>query len=318
LVTNPIPWDLSESTDTPVMDQIFEQWVGKDEVKSLYQILAYCCLTDYPIHRIFCFIGSGLNGKSKYLELLSKFVGLENGTTTELDVLLTSKFEMCRLYRKLYCLMGETNFAEMNKTSVIKRLTGQDMIPYEFKNKNPFEDYNYAKILIATNNLPTTTDKTDGFYRRWKIIDFPNRFSEKSDILATIPLQEYNNLATKCKNILIELLKNREFNNEGSIEDRKRNFEEKSNPLDKFWKENIILNPYGHIFKTEFKRTLDEWCREKRFRIFSDISISNFMKEKEIEFEKRKAEWVVDDGRTNYFRAWVGISWRTTNAKSQE
>ena len=78
--------------------------------------------------------------------------------------------------------MGETNFSELNKTSILKKLTGQDVIGFEYKNKNPFDGFNYAKILIATNNLPTTTDKTIGFYRRWFIIDFPNRFSEEKDI----------------------------------------------------------------------------------------------------------------------------------------
>jgi len=70
---------------------------------------------------------------------------------------------------------------------------------------------NYAKILIATNNLPTTTDKTIGFYRRWLIIDFPNQFSEKKDILADIPNEEYNSLALKCVGILKDLLMKRAF-----------------------------------------------------------------------------------------------------------
>jgi hypothetical protein len=63
-VTNPIPYRLSAFDDTPNMDKIFEQWVGKDYVQTLYEIIAYCLLMDYPINRLFCFVGSGLNGKS--------------------------------------------------------------------------------------------------------------------------------------------------------------------------------------------------------------------------------------------------------------
>ena len=95
--------------------------------------------------------------------------------------------------------MGETNFNEMSRTSKLKKLTGGDLIGFEYKNKNPFEAKNYAKILIATNSLPTTSDKTLGFYRRWMIIDFPNQFSEKKDILKDIPEEEYESLALKCK-----------------------------------------------------------------------------------------------------------------------
>ena len=70
-VTNPIPWDLDEDgfSETPVMDRIFEEWVGKDNIQTLYEILAYCLIPDYPIHRIFCFIGAGMNGKSCFLNL---------------------------------------------------------------------------------------------------------------------------------------------------------------------------------------------------------------------------------------------------------
>jgi len=43
------------------------------------------------------------------------------------------------------------------------------------------------------------------FYRRWTIIDFPNQFTEKKDILKDIPEIEFNNLATKCVVILKNL-----------------------------------------------------------------------------------------------------------------
>ena len=167
-VTNPIPYELHPDNfeDTPTIDKIFEEWVGKNYVKTLYEIISYCMIPSYPIHRIFCFIGEGMNGKSCFLNLLRKFIGKENVCSTELDTLLSSRFEVTRLHKKLVCQMGETNFNEMNKTSTLKKLSGGDLIGFEYKNKDPFEEINYAKIIIATNNLPTTTDKTIGFYRR--------------------------------------------------------------------------------------------------------------------------------------------------------
>jgi P4 family phage/plasmid primase-like protien len=215
-VTNPIAYPLHKDKLmlTPTMDLIFEQWVGKDYVQTLYEIIAYCCLPDYPIHRLFCFVGAGMNGKSCFLKLLKKFIGEKNVTSTELDILMKSRFEVTRLYKKLVCMMGETNFNEISQTSIIKKLTGQDTIGFEYKNKNLFDDMNYAKIIIATNNLPATTDKTIGFYRRWLIIDFPNQFSEEKDILLSIPEEEYECLARKVAFILQDLLKNRKFHYE--------------------------------------------------------------------------------------------------------
>ena len=307
-VTNPIPWELNKDNfmETPNMERIFEEWVGKEHIKTLYEILAYCLLPDYPIHRIFCFIGAGLNGKGCFLRLLRKFIGESNVCSTELDTLLTSRFEVTRLHKKLVCQMGETNFNEMNKTSILKKLTGGDLIGFEYKNKDPFEDVNYSKIMIATNNLPTTTDKTIGFYRRWMIIDFPNQFSEAKDILSEIPEEEYGCLALKCSFILKDLLEERKFTNEGSIDERMKKYEDHSDPLEKFIKEFTIEETDGYIWKHEFEKKLNEWCKENRFREMSEVVIGKKMKLKGINQGLKIADW----GESKQYRAWFGLKWR--------
>jgi len=310
-VTNPIPYKLNKDNDesTPVMDKIFKEWVGEKYIKTLYEILAYCLIPDYPIHRIFCFIGGGMNGKSKFLEMLRKFVGHENCCSTELDILLQSRFEVTRLHKKLVCQMGETNFNEMNKTSILKKLSGGDLIGFEYKNKTPFEDKNYSKILIATNNLPTTTDKTIGFYRRWLIIDFPNRFSEKKDILAEIPEEEYEKLAVKCYKLLKELLSKREFNNEGTIEERIDKYESKSNFLEKFITEFTTEDFDSYITKSDFYKKFTAWSKENRHREMSETSVGITMKKLGIESGKKYFDWLYD-GKGGQARVWNGIKWK--------
>lgn len=299
-VTNPIPWELGDSEDTPEMDKIFEEWVGKDYVQTLYQILAFCCVPKYFLHRIFCLIGRGSNGKSKFLTLLGNFIGVENICSTELDNLINSRFESARLFKKLVCVMGETNFAELKRTSILKKITGEETMGFEFKNKTPFQDYQYAKLIIATNTLPTTTDKTDGFYRRWVILDFPNQFSEKSDVLSRIPKKEYNNLARKCIKIIVHLLVKRAFENEGTIEDRRKKFEDKSDPLNKFLKENTFVNPDGYIYKYEFRDAFVAWLTEHGYRVWNESEIGKRMRER------------YDEGQhgEKRYRAWDTISWK--------
>ena len=309
--TNPLPYQLNPEKfeDTPTMDRIFEEWVGKDYVKTLYEILAYCMLSDYPINRLFCFIGAGMNGKSKFLELLQKFIGIENVCSTELDILMTSRFEITKLYKKLVCQMGETNFNEMSQTSKLKKLTGGDLIGFEYKNKLPFESHNYAKILIATNSLPTTSDKTLGFYRRWMIIDFPNRFSEKKDILKEIPGEEYESLGLKCTTILHDLLEKREFHNEGSPEERMAKYEAKSDFLQDFLEAFVVQDSNGYITKHDFYVKFSSWCDEHKHRRLAENTIGKKMKDKECESVKRSFDWL-NDGRGGRILVWDGIKWR--------
>jgi len=310
--TNPLPYKLHQDKleSTPIMDKIFKEWVGKDYVKTLYEILAFCMLPDYPINRLFCFIGVGMNGKSKYLELLEKFIGRDNVCTTDLDILMNSRFEITKLHKKLVCQMGETNFNEMSKTSKIKKLTGGDLIGFEYKNKTPFEDKNYAKILIATNNLPTTTDKTLGFYRRWMIIDFPNRFSEQKDILKDIPEEEYESLSLKCTIILHDLLEKREFHNEGTVEERMKRYESKSDFLQNYIEEFVDrTDANGYITKHDFYVKFSSWCKEQRHREIAENTLGKKMKEKEIEGVKRTFDWL-NDGKGGRIYVWEGIKWK--------
>jgi len=310
-ITNPIPFSVGISDETPIIDKIFEEWVGKDYVKTLKEIISYCLIPDYPIHRIFCFIGGGMNGKSCFLNLLRNFIGNYNCCSTELDTLITSRFEVTRLHKKLVCQMGETNFNEMSKTSILKKLSGGDLIGFEYKNKNPFEEINYAKIIIATNNLPTTTDKTIGFYRRWMIVDFPNQFSEKKDILEDIPEEEYECLALKCIGVLKDLLKLRQFHKEGSIEDRKTKYEDHSDPLEKFINEFTIEDISKFITKSEFHRKLNQWLNENRHRNMSDVVIAKNMKKKGIYGGKDYIDWFEGENQSRkQVRVWHGIKWR--------
>lgn len=276
-ITNPIPWEIGETEETPTMDRLFNEWVGEDYSRTLYEITAYTILPDYPIHRIFCLNGIGCNGKGRFLALVERFIGKENTCTTSLTSITNNRFETSRLYKKLLCLVGETTDEILRRTDTLKRLCGQDSIGFEFKGKDGFTDKNYAKLIIATNTLPATTDKTAGFYRRWMVIDFPNNFPEGKDILDSIPETEYNNLAKKCCRILKELLDAGTFTNEGSIEDRARKYEKTSNFVANFVEDCCLDDPDSEILFSEFRRRLKKYLKSKGKRKLSSKNISKLL-----------------------------------------
>lgn len=297
--TNPIPWEIGETPDTPTLDKLFKDWVGERYVQTLYEIIAYCCYRGYPIQVLFSFIGCGRNGKTQFQRILTKFLGISNVSCTELDSLAgpnKNRFETFKLYKKLACQMGETNFGLMNNTSILKKITGGDMIGFEKKGKDPFDDYSYAKILINSNSLPTSEDTSEGFYRRWVIIDFPNQFKEGTDIFLTIPDQEYNNLCVKVMQILPGLLQRGSFTNQGTIEERKKKYIESSNPLGIFIDACCVRDSgrfirYGELYK-EYAIFLNKNKRRiVNHREFKDLLLLEG-------FENRKT-W--KEGESGYF-----------------
>ncbi len=260
MTVNMIPWGIGKTEETPIFDKLFTDWVGKDNIQKLYEVIAYCLCRGYPLQRLFCLVGEGSNGKSTFIKVSTKFLGEHNTTNTSLDLItsVSQRFESSKLFRKLLCIMSETNYTTIRNTEMLKTLTGGDRVRGEFKNKKPFEFENYAKIIIATNRLPATFDKTDAWYRRWYIIDFPNKFSEKRDILSEIPDIEYENLSRKCIKIIRNLLTKREFYKEGTIAERERKYEETSNPVLNFISQKCIKGKdFGVPFDIFFLRFED-------------------------------------------------------------
>ena len=303
--TNPIPWDVGSETDTPEMDKLFSEWVGNEKKDMLYEIIAYCCLSDYPIHRFFVLTGRGLNGKGMFLKVMEKFIGTYNTTSLDLDALIdkSNRFEKAKLYKKLLCVVGETNYGEMKKTGELKQLTGNDFISFEYKNKDPIQGRNYAKIVMATNSLPPTTDKTIGFHRRPLVINFPNQFTETPRLLERIPEKEYENLSRKCLELLPKILDAGSFTNEGSIEERTQAYEDFSNPLQRFLKQHTVQDPNGHIWKWELRDRFREWQEQNGYRIWSPKVISLKMLE---HYEDQRLE--SDTGK--WWFAFVGLRWK--------
>ncbi len=275
-VTNPIDLKLGKSEDTPNLDKLFMAWVG--DKQELYELLSFCIVPKYFIHRIFCLIGSGSNGKSTFLKILTKFVGQENVTSSSLNLIIKERFEGSKLLNKLVCLMGETNFNLISNTSFLKNLTGEDLVRCEFKGKDVFDFENYAKLVMATNSLPPTADKTEGYYRRWKIVEFNNKFTKEKNVIKEIKKSEYENLALKCFNIAKVLWKERVFTNDTNFEGRKKAYEEKSNPLNKFIKENFVKDINSEVLFTEFYEELTTFLDERGFRNLSVIAVSKQLK----------------------------------------
>jgi len=262
---NPIPWELSDSEETPTIDRIFKQWVGEDYIK-LQELCAYCMLPDYPFARFWVLLGSGANGKSTFFDFLNKFLGKHNICSSDLELLFNNRFETANLYKKLSCIIGESDYGSIKNTRKLKTLTGNDPnIRYEFKNRDTFSGKNYAKIIIATNQLPETGDKTTGYYRRFICIKFPNQFKEKYDILGQIPEKEFSNFATKCLRILKELLQKGEFSREGDIEQKTQEYERLSNPFLTFKEERMREKRNSILLTNELYEAYKVFLHEKGF-----------------------------------------------------
>jgi len=292
--TNPVPFSLGNSTETPVMDKLFEEWVVKEGlqdktyIETLYEMIAYSLLKKQFLHTLFALVGNGSNGKSCYLQVLKNFVGEDNVASTEMKLLTTVQFETATLHRKSVAIMGEVDTYDMKNTNVLKKLTGEDDMRYCYKGKDPFTEKSFTTVFMATNSLPVTPDKSFGFYRRWLVIDFPHVFEVGRDVVGEIPKEEYNNLALKCINLVKRLKKNRKFTNHGNMEERMKRYEERSNPLLNFIEEECYEEPENYVSLINFYKRFNVFLKEKKLRMMTKRQVSNGLKREGFRVDGKK------------------------------
>ena len=299
-ITNPIPWSIGESEDTPTMDKLFKEWVvlegiqDDSYVNTLYEHIAYSTLQDQFLQRLFAYTGSGSNGKGCFLKLVKRFLGEDNIGTTELKLLATKQFESSALYKKQAVFMTEVDAYDMQNTNLLKKLTGEDDIRYEFKGKTPFKEKSGTTSFIASNSLPVTPDKSIAFYRRWSIVDFPHTFDVGKDIIGDIPDIEFMNLSKKCVRICKELYEKPKITNEGSVDARMKRYEERSNPLVKFIEEWCEEKPEAHTIFNQFFIKFNEFLKENRLRLMTKITVSRGLKSEGFQVKGRRT--MAEDG----------------------
>jgi putative DNA primase/helicase len=306
-----IPHKLGDSEETPILDKLFKEWQG-DKAELLKEICAYCLVDDYPIQRIFALIGPGGNGKGQFMKFIKRLLGFDNVVGTDLDRLSDSRFEASKLYKKKAAFVGETNYT-LSKTSMLKLLTGGDTISGEFKGRDPFDFVNTAKIIIATNGLPVTTDRSEGFYRRWCLIEFKNKFCDGKDIIDTVPEVEYQNFCRKAVRLIKDIMTSGKLQ-EPDIQGRKEQYEKLSNPIQAFINDecqlseeyyvpvwylyeqyNLYRETKGHrnILQNEFSKIVEGMGYNRRQKWFNSKDMATYKKNQEISDGKN---WLAFEG----------------------
>ena len=196
---------------------------------------------------------------------------------------MTNRFESSKMYKKLICEMGEIDAQIFKRTSKLKKLVGDDLLGVEFKGHDGFDTHNYAKLLIATNKLPETTDKTIGFYSKWIAIDFPNHFEEKAGLLDDIPDEEYEALATKSIKYLKKLLETSKFTNEGTYAEKEIRYEARSSSINDYIKQFCVMDVNAKIPVYELYNGYLAYCSERGLRTPTKTEVTRILHTKKCE-----------------------------------
>ena len=303
-----------KNKDYPNIDNLFKQIVGKREIITLKEIIAYTMFRGYPYPKAFMLYGNGANGKSTYCQVVRKIIGNENVSSVSLNTLIYNTFGTAGLYGKLKNISPEMSYNVLKKTDVIKALTGKDLVRGERKFKDEFHFVNYAKLIFIGNEIPFSTDKSFAFYRRMFLIEFPKRFEIKIKadpfIVDRIPEEEFEALAYESINTLKELGKNLfTFTRHKRTDKIMEEYERLSDPLGSFLKEKTKSNPEGDTPVKNFNQEFKDFQTEKGLRQWTDLTISKVMSQKGY-IKRTKNLSTSIKGEYISYKAYLELSWK--------
>ncbi|MEQ7193973.1 DNA primase family protein [Enterococcus avium] len=214
----------------------------KDSVIYLMELIGYCFYRSYaPFQCITILQGSGENGKSTFLNILTKILGQNNVSNMTLQDLgnKQNRFASSNLYQKLANLFADIDAEFIKSTGLLKALTGGDRLSAEQKGKDAFMFINFAKLIFSANELPPFSDFTVGFNRRLYVVPFDcvidEAFKQKHDLKAIedeIPL-----FTVECMQAFYEALQRGELTVSAKMKEAKDKWLKESNHVLRFIEE---------------------------------------------------------------------------------
>jgi P4 family phage/plasmid primase-like protien len=235
-------------------------------------IAGYVLFSECPLERIFYLVGGGANGKSKFLDILVRLFGEQNCTSLS-PTALTKDFQLAQLHASVLNICEEISGSLENTEELLKSLSSGGIQNACFKHMPYFSFRNRAKLVFASNEMPSSRDTSDGMARRLIIVNFPVKFVENPDpnnlyerqkrtdvtepLLAEIATGGIFNWVYAGYKLLREV---GYFTETDDQEQLMEDFREVSNPVLVFWRECIEPSMPEEIGTIELYGNYRKWC----------------------------------------------------------
>ena len=278
-----LPYENVEKELSNIKDEInnfIDSLFPDEELKNyIWEHLASCMIGTNLNQTFNIYTGSGCNGKSVLVELMSRILGDYKGVipvsliTQNRGSIGSASPEVVQLMGTRYAVMQEPKKGDKINEGIMKEITGGDPIQARALFKEAVTFIPQFKLVVCTNTLFDIKSNDDGTWRRIRVCDFKSKFTENPYI--DFPKENYphqykiDKKLTEKFNIwgpifasmLVELA----FKLGGKVTDCKAvlstsdKYRQDQDYLAEFAKEKIIKQKDAKIKKTEIMEEFKNW-----------------------------------------------------------
>lgn len=163
-----------------------ERFLPIAETRRTVQQFTGLGMTGLPVQRFMLHHGTGANGKSVFLEVITRLLGPSLAIGLPVESIMgnaqksgsQAQPDIARLFGKRMVRVVELPAGVPLSIDVVKKLTGGEMIPVRTLFKGFFEFQPVAKPHFSTNGQPTIDDASNGIWRRMFPVEWPVTLAE--------------------------------------------------------------------------------------------------------------------------------------------
>jgi putative DNA primase/helicase len=208
--------------------------------------------------------GDGSNGKSVFIEILRALAGQDNYSTLSMGNEINKLENRYQLSGKLFNVSEETPTGAMVESSIFKALVSGGEVQARKLYCDAFSMRNYAKIIMACNELPRTNDLSHGMLRRLLIVPFDATFTAKNrDIHIVEKLKEelsgIFNLAMEGYRRFIRL---QGFTQSAVVDTAVTSYVEDNDSVQNFLSDECIMEPESVISSSKLYANYKFYCEQ--------------------------------------------------------
>jgi len=341
--TQKIPWDYDPHAVCPAINEFIEEITqSSEDAETLMESAGYTLMPSIPISKAFILVGEGGNGKTMFLELLKEVLGRENYKEEDLQQLEETRFGTQSLYQKLALFSDDLPSKGLKTAGTFKSLVGGGEVRAEYKGGAHFQFKNYATPVFACNDIPQTEDNSDGFFRRWMIVNFPYKFKDnpsskdeyqkqkKPEHELKMELLDDDEIKGFINEIIVHIehvLEKGKFTHDLDVEEIRKQWNAYSDPvnefIEKYIEQGITKNEaerkarnqvefteydFDYIVKDDLHDLVSIYCEGRSTRPPTKAELTKILNRKELYFTKtRSVQPTEDDSQVQIYRG-LGFS----------
>ncbi|MFM5968484.1 MAG: phage/plasmid primase, P4 family [Micrococcales bacterium] len=252
---------------TPLWDTFLKDIIeDADRIMYLQELFGAALFGDSRFHVLPVFVGTGANGKSTILDVVSGILGDYSATMPENFLLDTTgnahPTDIARLRGVRLAVASETRPDGKFNESRVKMLTGGDTLSARFMGQNFFDFKPTHTLFMAVNHLPEVKSGGEGFWRRLRKIDFRKTIpaEKRKENFAQLLIQEEGAGILQWMIEGAVRVTHQGFNEPVSVKMATQNYRHEEDHIAKFLDERTILASTASVTKTSLFNAYRDWC----------------------------------------------------------